>query len=96
MDWQDEPDTLSQQRVFLVTAAAALNATDRDGGLPLRDPSPLSKEEFHAALLDSIAKPVYERKCGGRPPSVTPELDVYVGVKEPHGTRPQHHHHAVL
>ena len=96
MDWQDEPDAASQQRVFLVTAAAALNATDREGGPPLRDPSLLSKEEFHAALMDCIAKPVYEHKHGGRPPSVTPDLDVYVGVKEPHRTRPQEHHHAVL
>ena len=96
-DWLDESDPESQNEVFLVTAAAVLSDKDQEDGDPLRDPSQVSKEEFQAALFDSISNPIYEQKRGGRPPSLTAKLDVYVGVKEPHKLRPQtQHHHAVL
>ena len=96
-DWYDQADPDVQNEVFFVTAASILNAEDNVKGPALRDPSLISKEEFQAALFDSVSRPIYDQARGGRPATVMPQLDVYVGVKEPHKSRPQkEHHHAVL
>ena len=99
-EWYGEADPTVQIEVFLVTAAKLVNAEDcpEEGGEgeppPLRDPATISKVEFREALQDSIAQPIYTHGRGGRPPSRTLELDVYVGVKE--GKSGEQHHHAAL
>ena len=93
-DWLDKPDESLQNEVFLVTASKLLHGDDADADPPLKDPSGISKHEFRAALQDSMQNPIYDQARGGRPPSRAPELDVYLGVKEPH-TDPEHEHHHV-
>ena len=99
-EWYGESDVDAQIQVFLVTAAKSVNAekeTDDGGGqglTPLKDPAKISKREFRTALQDSIAKPIYDRARGGRPPTRALELDVYMGVKE--GEPGQQHHHAAV
>ena len=98
--WYGEADGLAQNQVFLVTAAKLVNEENKDEGTggqmlpPLKDPSTITKVQFRAALQDSIANPVYDQKNGGRPPTRSLELDVYVGVVE--GKTGEEHHHAAL
>ena len=61
---------------------------------PLKDPSQISKADFLKAVKDSLANPFYDHKRGGRPPSRTLEIDVYVGVKE--GEPGDQHLHAAV
>ena len=99
-EWYGESDPTAQNQVFLVTAAKLVNAEDNPGqggdGVPppLRDPATLSKRDFREALQDSIAQPMYTHARGGRPPSRTLALDLYVGVKE--GKIGEQHHHAAV
>ena len=96
-DWLDEPDEDVQNEVFLVTASKLLHGDDADADPPLKDPAGISKRDFRLALQDSISNPMYEQTRGGRTASRTPELDVYVGVKEsPHDGPEGEHHHAGL
>ena len=99
-DWYGEANAEQQNQVFLVTAAKLVNEADEVRAVedqkppPLRDPACITKEEFREALQDSIQNPMYDHKRGGRPPSRTLELDLYVGVKE--GSAGEQHHHAAL
>lgn len=99
-DWYEEEDAEAQIQVYLVTASklveevAAVQDASEQTPLPLRDPSTISKLEFRRALQDSISNPIYKHVRGGRPPTRTMELDVYVGVKE--GSLGDQHHHAAV
>ena len=99
-EWFGEADAEKQNRVFLVTAAKLVNESDHLEAAgdskppPLRDPATITKLEFRKALQDSIENPMYDRARGGRPPSRSLELDVYMGVKE--GILGQQHHHAAV
>ena len=91
-DWYDAPDEKAQLAVYLVTAAKLVNEEDLQSDPPLRDPARISKPEFHAALLDSLANPV---ACGaGRRRTTETALDTYFGVME--GPTDAGHHHAGL
>ena len=99
-DWYGDSDEQSQLQVYLVTAAKLVDDNDHVENVgelkppPLRDPATVSKLEFRTALQDNIANPIYEKKRGGRPPTRTLDLEVYVGVKE--GEPEEQHHHAAL
>ena len=87
-EWYGVADVEAQKQVFLVTAAKLVNEEDRvekdmeQSPPSLKDPATISKREFRIALQDSIARPIYDRSRGGRPPSRQLEVDVYVGVVE--------------
>ena len=74
--------------MFLVTAAELVNDEDQtkkngdEEPPPLKDPCTISKPEFRVALMDSIANPMYDHSRGGRPPTRTLEVDIYIGVIE--------------
>jgi hypothetical protein len=91
-DWYDEPDDKARLSNYLVTAAKLLNDADVIADPPLRDPAGITKAEFHAALMDSLANPVAVGNVGGRPRTAKVELDSYVGVREGPEDEGQHHH----
>ena len=91
-DWYDAADDKAQLAVYLVTAAKLVNEEDLQSSPPLRDPARISKQEFHKAVIDSLANPV---ACGvGRRRTKETELDTYIGVME--GPAGAGHHHAGL
>ena len=91
-DWYTEPDNKVQLMVYLVTAAKLVNEEDCEADPPLRDPANITKQEFHEAVMDSLANPI----CvgAGRKRSKPVELDTYLGVIE--GLAAAGHHHAGL
>lgn len=79
-DWFDKaPDEYVQLHVYLVTAAKLVNDEDTVQDPPLKDPAELDKQQFHEALLDSLANPV---SCPGRGRRKSAEvsLDIHKGV----------------
>ena len=90
-DWYDAADEKAQLANYLVTAAKLVNDEDPKGDPPLWDPARITKKEFQAALMDSLANPV---NGGGRRRTKATELNKYLGVKE--GPVDLGHHHAGL
>ena len=99
-DWYGESNEESQNQVYLVTAAKLVNEKEDvehaggDAPPPPKDPASISKMEFRKALQDSIANPIRDGRRGGRPPTRTLEIDVYVGAME--GELGRQHHQAAL
>ena len=92
-DWYDQPDDKAQLTTYLVTASKLVNGEDDQSDPPLRDPALITKAEFHAALMDSLANPIASRGSG-RPRKQAAGLDIYMGVME--GLKDAAHHHAGL
>ena len=93
-EWYSSGDGKVQLPIYLVTAAKLVNAEDVVSEPPLRDPAKIAKQQFHDALMNSLANPVVASSKGGRPRVIAVELDTYIGVME--GTEGSQHHHAGL
>ena len=98
-DWVTPINETARLMVYLVTLSAILPDTMQEHGVPLRNPSDLSREQVRDAVLDAVANPAQEEGNSrrGRPRTRKAEVMKLIGCKEPHVVRSDScHHHVAL